>query len=192
LSFAVGITSRINDGSRFSFDAVSSVMQGLLDFWLLFVLFLPLCSSWRISQLAGRASVASRVTPVVGEKGKRPRFSPDVVGERQTSEKALSSVCKPLREQIEAYRSGGIVADPHSSRVGVARFFVGLGNLHYIDSTGLGSLVRLNREVKARDGALHFYNPAPPVRDIFELTHLDKVLDIDETRKAAFDKADKK
>jgi anti-sigma B factor antagonist len=75
---------------------------------------------------------------------------------------------------------------------GVARFFVGLGNLHYIDSTGLGSLVRLNREVKARDGTLHFYNPAPPVRDIFELTHLDKVLDIDETRKAAFDKADKK
>ena len=72
---------------------------------------------------------------------------------------------------------------------GITRFFVGLGNLHYIDSTGLGSLVRLNREVKARDGALRFYNPAPPVKDIFELTHLDKVLEIDETREAAFSAA---
>ncbi len=75
---------------------------------------------------------------------------------------------------------------------GITQFFVGLGSLHYIDSTGLGSLVRLNREVKARDGALRFYNPAPPVRDIFELTHLDKVLELDETREAAFSEAGKR
>ncbi len=73
---------------------------------------------------------------------------------------------------------------------GVTRFFVGLGDLHYIDSTGLGSLVRLNREVKSRDGAIRFYSPTPPVRDILELTHLDKVLEIDETREAAFSDAD--
>jgi anti-sigma B factor antagonist len=75
---------------------------------------------------------------------------------------------------------------------GITQFFVGLGSLHYIDSTGLGSLVRLNREVKARDGTLRFYNPAPPVRDIFELTHLDKVLELAETREAAFSEAGKK
>ncbi len=74
---------------------------------------------------------------------------------------------------------------------GVTGIFVGLGNVHYIDSTGLGSLVRLNREVKARDGTIRFYNLTPPVRDIFELTHLDKVLEIYKSREAAFSEADR-
>lgn len=71
----------------------------------------------------------------------------------------------------------------------VARFFVDLGEVHYVDSSGLGSLMQLHREAKSRGGTVVFYNMTPAVRDIFELTHLDRVADIAETREEAFSRA---
>lgn len=72
---------------------------------------------------------------------------------------------------------------------GVERFFVDLGGVGYIDSTGLGSLMQLYREARERGGEVRFYNIAPAVRDIFSLTHLDKVITIDESREAALARA---
>jgi anti-sigma B factor antagonist len=72
---------------------------------------------------------------------------------------------------------------------GVAQFLVDLGGLDYIDSTGLGSLLHLYREAKAKGGALRLYNPPPAVQDIFDVTHLNKVLEVHETRQAAFARA---
>ncbi len=72
---------------------------------------------------------------------------------------------------------------------GVAQFFVDLGGLDYVDSTGLGSLLHLYREAKARGGTLRLYNPTPAVQDIFNVTHLDKVLEFHETRQAALARA---
>lgn len=69
---------------------------------------------------------------------------------------------------------------------GVGRFFVDLGGVSYVDSTGLGSLMQLYRQVKDRGGTMHFYNLTPPVRDIFELTHLDKIIQIHPSRQEAF------
>ncbi len=68
---------------------------------------------------------------------------------------------------------------------GVTQFYVDLKNLQYIDSTGLGSLLNLYREAKARGGAMRIYNVTPPVESIFTVTHLDKVLEIYRTRQAA-------
>jgi anti-sigma B factor antagonist len=64
-----------------------------------------------------------------------------------------------------------------------------LGGLSYVDSTGLGSLLQLYREAKARGGALRVYNPTSAVQDIFDVTHLNKVLEIHETRQAALVRA---
>ncbi len=73
---------------------------------------------------------------------------------------------------------------------GVVLFFVNLGDVEYIDSTGLGSLMQLYREAKGRGGAARFYNLAPTVREIFTLTHLDKVIKVDQSREAAFSEAE--
>ncbi len=72
---------------------------------------------------------------------------------------------------------------------GIVQFFVDLGGLSYVDSTGLGSLLQLYREAKARGGALRVYNPTSAVQDIFDVTHLNKVLEIHSTRQAAFARA---
>jgi anti-anti-sigma factor len=72
---------------------------------------------------------------------------------------------------------------------GVAQFLVDLGGLDYIDSTGLGSLLHLYREAKARGGTLRLYNPTPAVQDIFDVTHRNKVLEVHESRQAAIARA---
>ena len=77
----------------------------------------------------------------------------------------------------------------HMLSEGIAQFFIDLGDLDYIDSTGLGSLLQLYRETKARGGVVRLYNPTPAVQDIFTLTRLDRVLEIDKTQEAAFARA---
>jgi anti-sigma B factor antagonist len=74
---------------------------------------------------------------------------------------------------------------------GVTQFFVDLREVSYVDSSGLGSLMRLHREAKSRGGRTWFYDLTPPVREIFSLTHLNKVIELYGTRQEAFTLAGK-
>jgi anti-anti-sigma factor len=69
---------------------------------------------------------------------------------------------------------------------GVTQFFVDLSRVSYVDSSGLGSLIRLDQETKSRGGKTWFYSLTPPVSEIFSLTHLDKVIELHGTRLEAF------
>lgn len=69
------------------------------------------------------------------------------------------------------------------------RFLVDLGQVDYIDSTGLGALLQLYREASNRDGRVWFYNATPAVRSIIELTNLHKMLNLDYTRETAIAEA---
>ena len=88
-------------------------------------------------------------------------------------------------ESADAFRQ----MSAHLLQLGVVQFYVDLGNLDYMDSTGLGSLLQLYREAKAKGGVLRIYNLTPPIQDIFTVTHLDKVLEIHRTREEAFSEA---
>lgn len=68
---------------------------------------------------------------------------------------------------------------------GVVLFLLDLSRVSYLDSTGLGALVHLLRQTKARGGGVVFYAVSPPVQELFQLTHLDKVLHLAPTREAA-------
>ncbi|MCA3748586.1 MAG: STAS domain-containing protein [Rubrobacter sp.] len=68
---------------------------------------------------------------------------------------------------------------------GVSHFFVNLGGVGYMDSTGLGSLMQLHRKAREAGGSVRFYDLRPEVREIFRLTHLDRIIDVDLTREAA-------
>ena len=55
----------------------------------------------------------------------------------------------------------------------------------FMDSTALGVLVRAVREVDGRGGAIRVVLPKSAARRIFEITRLDRVLPLSETRAAA-------
>ena len=55
----------------------------------------------------------------------------------------------------------------------------------FLDSTALGTIVGLLRRVREGDGALRVVLPDTPARRIFEVTALDRVLDIWPSRDAA-------
>ena len=55
-------------------------------------------------------------------------------------------------------------------------------SIAFMDSTALGVLVRAVREVDARGGAIRVVLPKGTARRIFEITTLDRVLPVSETR----------
>ncbi len=57
-------------------------------------------------------------------------------------------------------------------------FTIALDRVEYIDSSGLGALVGLHREIKPRSGSVELRHPQPAVRSVIELTRLDRVFKI--------------
>ncbi len=84
-------------------------------------------------------------------------------------------------EAADAFRA--LVAELLAA--GVTRFLLDLSQVSYLDSTGLGALVHLLRQARARGGGVAFYAVSPPVQELFALTHLDQVLQLAATREAA-------
>ena len=55
---------------------------------------------------------------------------------------------------------------------------VDLSQTTFLDSSGLGALVALQKTAAARQGRLLLVNPHPSVQQILELTRLDGILEI--------------
>lgn len=60
-----------------------------------------------------------------------------------------------------------------------------LGDVSYIDSSGVGTLVDVARKIKSSSGRLTLVAPSKRVRDVFEITRLDQFFEIVETRAEA-------
>ncbi len=61
---------------------------------------------------------------------------------------------------------------------GHKQILLNLGDLHYIDSTGLGTLVSAFTTVRKQDGELKLLNLTNKVRDLMQITKLYTVFDI--------------
>ena len=64
---------------------------------------------------------------------------------------------------------------------------VDLDALEFIDSSGLGALLTCLREITARGGEMKLCCVSSPVRAIFDLTRMHRILDIHRDRDAALD-----
>ena len=73
------------------------------------------------------------------------------------------------------------VAAEHAGKVVV----LDLSSLTFLDSTALGTIVGLLRRVREGEGELRVVLPEGEARRIFELTALDRTLDVRESRAAA-------
>ena len=70
------------------------------------------------------------------------------------------------------------------------RIVVDLSRVTFLDSTALGILVRAVREVGARGGELRIVLPEGTARRIFEITTLDRVLPVADSRAQALAELD--
>ena len=61
---------------------------------------------------------------------------------------------------------------------GHKQILLNLGNVHYIDSTGLGTLVSAFTSVRKQGGELKLLNLTNKVRDLMQITKLYTVFDI--------------
>ncbi|MFO0839885.1 MAG: STAS domain-containing protein [Phycisphaerae bacterium] len=71
---------------------------------------------------------------------------------------------------------------------GIKRLIIDLAGVGYMDSSGVGTLVDLKRRVERVGGGVALVAPQPRVRNVFEITRLDrffKIVDtLDEARRA--------
>jgi anti-sigma B factor antagonist len=68
---------------------------------------------------------------------------------------------------------------------GEQKFLMDFGESSYIDSTGLGALVSLSRKIREAGGRLRLAGLNEDLRTLFELTKLNTVFDIADTRAMA-------
>ena len=65
------------------------------------------------------------------------------------------------------------------------RFVIDFTNTGYIDSSGLGALVTMSKQVREHGGELRIAGLNDDLRALFELTKLDTLFNIADTRDAA-------
>jgi anti-sigma B factor antagonist len=73
---------------------------------------------------------------------------------------------------------------------GVRRVVLNLGHVSYIDSVGVGEIVRSYMLVTQRGGMLVLCEVGPRVRELLETTNLDSVLRFFDTESEAVEHAD--
>ncbi len=67
-------------------------------------------------------------------------------------------------------------------------FIINLSNVSFIDSTGLATLMIGEKRCRQQNGCLILFGIQNTVNVIFEMTHLNKVLTIVNTRKEAIER----
>ncbi len=55
---------------------------------------------------------------------------------------------------------------------------INLSQTAFLDSCGLGALIALHKTVCSRNGKVRLLNPTPPVRQILELTRMNRLFEI--------------
>ena len=68
---------------------------------------------------------------------------------------------------------------------GERKFLIDFANTGYIDSSGLGVLVSLSKKIREQGGELRLSNLNEDLRTLFELTKLDTLFSIADTREEA-------
>lgn len=61
---------------------------------------------------------------------------------------------------------------------GTIRLVLDATNLTFIDSTGLGAIISIMRQVREKDGDIKIYGLNREVEQIFEITRLNKLFDV--------------
>lgn len=89
-----------------------------------------------------------------------------------------SSVRLAIIGEIDIYNIGKIRESLVELTEGCSEVQFELTELNFIDSTGLGMLIGLARQLKGKNGSVVLINPRPQVQKLLETTGLDTVFEI--------------
>jgi anti-sigma B factor antagonist len=83
--------------------------------------------------------------------------------------------------------SGVVLSDviAELAKKGQRKILLNLKGVKYIDSSGIGELVRNYTSLRRQGGELKLLSPTPTVLEALRITHLDKILDIKEDEQLA-------
>ncbi len=70
---------------------------------------------------------------------------------------------------------------------GETNLLLQMSSVDFVDSTGLGTIVRLAKRAREAKGQLRLSDPQPKILEMFELTRLDKILPIFKTQEEALE-----
>jgi anti-sigma B factor antagonist len=73
---------------------------------------------------------------------------------------------------------------------GKKRIVLNLAAVDFIDSSGLGELVRTHATIRSHGGQMKIVNPSKHVHDLLKMTKLDRVLDIEQDEASALNSFD--
>jgi anti-sigma B factor antagonist len=73
---------------------------------------------------------------------------------------------------------------------GKKQIVLNLAGVDFVDSSGLGELVRTHASVRTHGGQLKLVNPSKHVHDLLKMTKLDRVLDIEQDEVSALNSFD--
>jgi anti-sigma B factor antagonist len=73
---------------------------------------------------------------------------------------------------------------------GKKHIIINLAAVDFVDSSGLGELVRTHASVRSHGGQLKLVNPGKHVHDLLRMTKLDRVLDIEQDEASALNSFD--
>ena len=82
---------------------------------------------------------------------------------------------KELKEKVKEFCDSG-----------TTRIHLNMEQVDFINSSGLGALISIMKEVRLIKGRLTLSNLAPYVREIFDIMQLAHIFDIHETEQSAF------
>jgi anti-sigma B factor antagonist len=73
---------------------------------------------------------------------------------------------------------------------GKKHIVLNLAAVNFVDSSGLGELVRTHASIRSHGGQLKLVNPSKHVHDLLKMTKLDRVLDIEQDEASALNSFD--
>ncbi len=88
-------------------------------------------------------------------------------------------------EELEASNAAEFKQDIAPLLDSTSKLALDLGNLQFVDSSGLGAFISCLRKLNAKGGDLKLYNMSKQVRSVFELVRMDRVFDIFATKDEA-------
>lgn len=95
--------------------------------------------------------------------------------------------CQVSNGQVKVVLSGKIYVEEASDirskllrflEQGQHHFSIHMDQVSYIDSSGLGVLIAIHKRVQEHEGRLTIYGLRGSVRELFDLTRLNRVFDI--------------
>lgn len=90
-------------------------------------------------------------------------------------------------DELDASNSGEFKRDIAPVLAANSKLVLDLGQLRFVDSSGLGAMLSCLRQLSAKNGDLKLCGMSKQVRALFELVRMHRIFDIYGTREEAVD-----